>query len=147
MTLQISGSGNPVNVNGTNHGFYPTLMTPQNAIGTSVDFTGIPSWVKRITVIFNGVSTSGASGVYIQIGTSSGYLTSGYVGGSTFTSVGSSPLGYAGGGYRIYFGSSESAAISRDGLSTITLISDNTWIMSGLLSLRGGRSIQAPLRR
>ena len=29
--------------------------------GTFVDFTGIPSWVKRITVMFNGFSTSGTS--------------------------------------------------------------------------------------
>ena len=27
--------------------------------GTSIDFTGLPSWVKRITVMFVGVSTSG----------------------------------------------------------------------------------------
>ena len=25
--------------------------------GTSIDFTSIPSWVKRITVMFDGVST------------------------------------------------------------------------------------------
>ena len=27
--------------------------------GTAIDFTSIPSWVKRITVMFSGVSTSG----------------------------------------------------------------------------------------
>jgi hypothetical protein len=48
--------------------------------GTSIDFTGIPSWVKRITVMFNGVSTSGTSNYVVQIGsgsvTSSGYTSS-----------------------------------------------------------------------
>ena len=39
--------------------------------GTSIDFTGIPSWVKRITVMFNGVSTSGTSFKQIQIGSGS----------------------------------------------------------------------------
>ena len=34
--------------------------------GTSIDFTGIPSWVKRITVMFNGVSTNGTSNIQIQ---------------------------------------------------------------------------------
>ena len=29
--------------------------------GTSIDFTGIPSWVKRITIMLSGVSTSGTS--------------------------------------------------------------------------------------
>lgn len=38
--------------------------------GTSVDFTGIPSWVKKITVMFNGVSTSGTSRFLIQLGDS-----------------------------------------------------------------------------
>ena len=48
--------------------------------GTSIDFTGIPSYVKRITVIFNGVGTSGTVGYLIQIGSGS-VTSSGYVGG------------------------------------------------------------------
>jgi hypothetical protein len=47
--------------------------------GTSIDFTGIPSWVKRITVMFNGVSTNSTSNFLIQIGSGS-ILTTGYVG-------------------------------------------------------------------
>ena len=47
--------------------------------GTSIDFTGIPSWVKRITVMFNGVSTSGSSNVMIQLGSTT-FTTSGYLG-------------------------------------------------------------------
>jgi hypothetical protein len=45
--------------------------------GTSIDFTGIPSWVKRITVMFSGVSTNGTSPYLIQIGAGS-VTTSGY---------------------------------------------------------------------
>lgn len=48
--------------------------------GTSIDFTGIPSWVKRITVMFNGVSTNGTSNIQVQVGTSGTITTSGYVG-------------------------------------------------------------------
>ena len=51
--------------------------------GTSIDFTGIPSWVKRITVMFNGVSTNGTSVVQIQLGTSSGIENTGYLGSSS----------------------------------------------------------------
>jgi hypothetical protein len=44
---------------------------------TSVDFTSIPSWVKRVSLMFNNVSSSGTSNWLIQIGsgsiTSSGY--------------------------------------------------------------------------
>ena len=58
------------------------LGTAVNAAGTSVDFTGIPSWVKRITIMFNGVSTNGTSILLYQVGTSSGIITSGYIGSS-----------------------------------------------------------------
>lgn len=54
--------------------------TAVTASGTSVDFTGIPSWAKRITVMLSGISTNGTSNYQIQIGTSSGVETSGYLG-------------------------------------------------------------------
>jgi hypothetical protein len=46
--------------------------------GTSIDFTGIPSGVKRITVMFNGVSLNGSAHLLIQLGTSGTPTTSGY---------------------------------------------------------------------
>jgi hypothetical protein len=46
-----------------------TLATAQNSTsGTAIDFTGIPSWVKKITVMFNGVSTNGSSIALVQLG-------------------------------------------------------------------------------
>ena len=48
--------------------------------GTAIDFTGIPSWVKRVTVMFNGVSTNGTSNFQVQIGPSTTPETSGYSG-------------------------------------------------------------------
>ncbi len=56
--------------------------------GTSIDFTGIPSWVKRITVLFNGMSLNGNVNFLVQIGsgsvTSSGYNSTGsYLPGGT----------------------------------------------------------------
>ena len=46
--------------------------------GTSITFTGLPSWVKRVTMMLNGVSTSGTSPIIMQLGTSGGFVTSGY---------------------------------------------------------------------
>lgn len=46
--------------------------------GTSIDFTSIPSWVKRITVMFNSVSTSGSSNLQIQLGDAGGIETTSY---------------------------------------------------------------------
>jgi hypothetical protein len=50
--------------------------------GTSIDFTSIPSWVKRITVMLGGVSVSGSSIPLIQLGTTSGVVATGYVSGA-----------------------------------------------------------------
>lgn len=56
-----------------------TAATSQaSTSGTSIDFTGIPSWVKRITVMVNGVSTNGSSGTITRLGTSGGVVSSGY---------------------------------------------------------------------
>ena len=63
--------------------------------GSTLDITGIPSGVKRITVMFVGVSTSGTSDPMIQIGDSGGFETSGYdgacqnAGGSVYTTYSS----------------------------------------------------------
>ena len=51
--------------------------------GTSIDFTSIPSWVKRITVMFTSVSTNGVSPLIIQYGVGGVPETSNYLGGST----------------------------------------------------------------
>jgi hypothetical protein len=59
--------------------------TAQNStFGTAIDFTGIPSWVKRVTVMFNGVSTNGTSNTLVRLGTSGGIATSGYLSGTGF---------------------------------------------------------------
>ena len=56
------------------------LETAKTATGTDIDFTGIPSWAKKITVMFNGVSTNGAATLYLQLGDSGGIETTGYLG-------------------------------------------------------------------
>jgi len=55
--------------------------------GTSIDFTGIPSWAKRVTVMFNGVSLSGTANGLVQLGAGS-FETAGYLGGATVQYVG-----------------------------------------------------------
>jgi hypothetical protein len=50
-----------------------------NASGnTSVDFTSMPSWINIINVTFRNIS-NGGSDILVQLGTSSGVTTSGYV--------------------------------------------------------------------
>jgi hypothetical protein len=51
--------------------------TTVSASGTAVDFTGIPSWAKRITVMFCDLSSNGTSEFLVQPGAGS-FTTSGY---------------------------------------------------------------------
>ena len=73
MALELNGT---TGVQG-NSGAFVAGTAVASTSGTSIDFTGIPSWVKQITVMFNGVSTNGTSNILIQLGSGS-VTTSGY---------------------------------------------------------------------
>lgn len=106
-----------------------TLATAQNTTaGTSVDFTGIPSWVKRITVMFNNVSTTGTSDILIQLGTSGGFQVTGYTCAGLRISAGvqfTTGFGLTAGGF--------GPTVSASGITTIALLSGNVWSESGTL--------------
>jgi hypothetical protein len=110
-----------------------TLATAQNTTsGTSIDFTGIPSWARRITVMLVTVSTSGTSSVRIQLGTSGGLETSGYVGSSSAVASTVATTNFSSG---FDLADAASAANQRSGLVTFALVNANTWAASGCLSL------------
>jgi len=57
-----------------------TLGTQQaSTSGTAIDFTSIPAGTKRITIMFNGVSTNGSSNILVQLGDAGGVEATGYV--------------------------------------------------------------------
>jgi hypothetical protein len=97
--------------------------------GTSIDFTSIPSWVKRITIAFQGVSTNGSSVIQIQIGAGS-VASTGYLGaGGYIQNAGASAVVNFTTGFGITGGSS--AASIYHGFIVITLIGSNQWIANG----------------
>lgn len=102
--------------------------------GTSIDFTGIPSWAKRITVMFQGVSQTGADNFLIQLGTSSGPIISGYisssVGGGTATSTA---------GFIIAEDTNSQALI---GQCVISIYSTSSWVASGVFTRSGSATIK-----
>jgi len=55
-----------------------TSGTVVSVSGTTVDFTSIPSWVKRITIAMQSISTSGSSSYILRIGNTT-FTTTGYV--------------------------------------------------------------------
>ena len=95
--------------------------------GTSIDFTGIPSWVKRITVMFNGVSASGVAAVLVQLGSGSFQVT-GYVASGAIVDGGAVGAGNYTTGFGLANGGLASAIWS--GQMVITNVSGNIWCSS-----------------
>lgn len=117
-----AGTGNVV-VNGVN-GALVSGTAQASTSGTSIDFTGIPSWVKRITVLFNGVSTNGTSNPQLQIGSGS-VTTTGY---SAVCSGYQSTVSGATATFTSGFGiNSASASATLFGSVRIENITGNTW--------------------
>ena len=112
--------------------------------GTSIDFTSIPSWAKRITVMFNGVSTNGTSPVRIQIGSGS-VETSGYIGGSIYIStsggVGGTNIATLGAGFDIQDGA-DGTATTRQGANVLSLLGSNAWVMVSNVAIFNGSLIR-----
>jgi len=105
--------------------------------GTSIDFTGIPSWVKRITVMFNGVSTSGTSNLYLQIGTSSGPETSGYISGIGSCTAASAAT-YAPATTAFILAGINTGTDTLNGFVVLTNVSGNIWTEMGALNRASG---------
>jgi hypothetical protein len=99
--------------------------------GTAIDFTGIPSWVKRVTVMFEGVSTSGTSNLLFQLGDSGGIENTGYLGSSSLLEGGTNSANHTT-GFGVLLAN---AANIVHGSVCVTNISGNVWAMSGVLGL------------
>jgi hypothetical protein len=122
----------PVTISGTTGGIgligSLTATTPSS---TSLLFTGIPSGVKRLTILFKAVLTSGTSDMLVRIGsgsiTTSGYVSSGGAfSGSNGTGINSSTTGFlireAGGpGFTV------------SGTMTIATLGSNVWVSSSIV--------------
>ena len=122
--------------------------------GTSIDFTGIPSWVKRITVMLNGVSTAGSiANMRFQLGTSSGVEVTGY----------SSMAGWLGSGSTVSASTSgfdgvgdASGTLLRFGTLVFTTLGSNIWTCLAQYSsptnnfifyISGGKTLSSTLDR
>lgn len=147
MTVTIDGTAGITPAGGIT---YPTAQTYSGNIaaatavattsGTSVTFLSIPSWVRRITLIFSGVSTTGTASILVQIGS-----------GSTTT------LGYSGGALSAQSGAVSSAAVAYSSAfvamaviltaadthsGIITLVNSGTWwTQSGTVANNAGSRV------
>lgn len=137
MAVTINGSAGVTTNSGA---VYDSLQraTAVTASGTSVDFTSIPSWVRRITVMFSGLSTNGTSNIQIQLGAGS-VTTSGYIGSAAFVSGGTQASFTAGFGVV----NSPAAAGVYSGAIVLVNVNSNTWVSSGNISSTGNNWVSA----
>lgn len=102
--------------------------------GAAVDFTGIPSWVKRIDIDLNGVSTAAASILAVQIGDSGGFETSGYAFTQGEMTNGANPLVSGNNSFsecRVAIVTDANALMS--GTITLKNITGNDWVLSSTI--------------
>jgi hypothetical protein len=124
--FSVTSSG----VSFTPNGSSIVLGTAQaSTSGTSIDFTGIPSWVKKITVMFQGVSTNGSSIYVVQLGTSGGFVTSGYLGAASAAGSGATGTNITAGLAAAW---NDSAANIFHGSMSIVNITGNSWCSSSV---------------
>ena len=107
----------------------PASITLETSVattsGTAVDYTSLPSGVKRITVMFKGVSSAGSdTSALVQLGTSGGLVTTGYLANSCYDGgVGASATT----GFNMY-GTGTTNLMS--GTMTIAHMGSNAWVSS-----------------
>ena len=109
-----------------------TLSTEQaSTSGTSIDFTGIPTGIKRITIMFFGCSTNGTSVPLIQIGDAGGIEATGYLGASSNLSAG---VNFTTGWGLV---TTHAATVVWHGAMTLSLedSSDDSWVASGTIGI------------
>jgi hypothetical protein len=151
MAITLNGSSSVVTNSGA---VYDGIQsgTAVTASGTSVDFTDIPSWVKRITVMFQGVSTNGASLPGFQLGTTSSIENTGYVGSTSQLSTVVTTSNNTTGWYIL----SAAAVNLVSGSVVISLLNSatNTWVCQGMfiypgvsMTVAGSKSLASTLTR
>jgi hypothetical protein len=154
LSVNASGAITGATING---GAVTSGTAVASTSGTAIDFTSIPSWVKKITVMLNGVSTSGTSNPWlIQVGDSGGIEATGYLATSTRLLTSTLNTGTATSGFNINVNNASTNVCH--GSMTITLLdlSTNSWVASGVFTnsalsesipCAGSKSLSATLDR
>lgn len=105
-----------------------TSGTSVSASSTAVNFTTIPPWVKRITVLINGLSTSSTGVPTIRLGTSINVENTGYASLLLHTATGVSNTAGVTSGFEII--SSGHATNTYNAIIQITNMTGNLWLFN-----------------
>lgn len=101
--------------------------------GTAFDFTGIPSWAKRIEILFDSVSLSGSDRLLVQIGPTAGMEVTGYNSGTTRASTPTSTAGF--------IVLSNAAGELNSGIMTLLKVEADVWVESHVIWQQNGSDI------
>ena len=102
---------------------------------TAVDFTSIPAWAKRVTLLFSGLSTNSSSVPILRMGHAGGIETAGYVqGASTLTNAVISSNSASNEGFYL-LGSAPTAATILNGKVTLERFTATAWIATVITGL------------
>jgi len=124
-TLTLPDGTGTIVANGVN-GSLVSKTAVASTSGTSIDFTDIPSWVKRITVMFSGVSLSSTADILVQLGDAGGIETTGYISSGSATGTGAAISNSTVG---MIIRSAAAASIT-SGIMTLQNITGNSWVAS-----------------
>jgi len=128
-SVYIGGGATPVNP--------LTLGTANTSVsgGTVIVHGSIPTWARRVTIMYSALSTNGISPIVIQLATGGTFKTSGYLGAAAVIEGAT--------GYTVGFGignSNVSSTDSQHGSLTLNLLdpATNTWIAGGTAARSDG---------
>lgn len=104
--------------------------------GVLVFDLNVPTWARKITLSLQGLSTTGASPIQLQAGTSSAFKTTGYVGTYNKIETASATTAVAStSGFALAAGAA--ASVARYGTVTLTRTATG-WVYTASLSTTGG---------
>jgi len=107
-------------------GYSGLIATPS---GMAYDVTGIPSWANVIEVLFIDIPAIGPDYLYVRLGTSSGFVTTGYRSGygSRIGEISETAA----------FVASHVNAVPMNGIMRIVNVGSNTWVQAVCVSEPG----------
>lgn len=134
MSSYVDATGLVFSDGTKNYTATPYAPAPLDATGLkNVDFTGIPSWARRITVTFDNLSLTGGTGtIGLILGDSGGFETGSYSGSETDATTGgfTSTL-FTGGSAGFVLNITGALTQTFSGVATLALIDTlDTWVLT-----------------
>ena len=122
MSVVIDGSAGVTTASGAVYNGLQTATAVASTSGTSITFSSIPSWVKRISILMNAVNTNSSSVILVQVGSGS-TTTSGYSSVASRTSTAATVTTSTAG-----FVTNKGSGDVFNGIMTIALLGSNIWV-------------------